>query len=285
MNCKKCKKKAVLANPNYCKDHFIVYFENKVKKTIKDFNLLTKKDRIVVGVSGGKDSLTLLYILNKLYKNVTALAIDEGIKGYRPKSLNTLNEFCKRYNVPLTITSYQREFGKTLDAFLEGNEVMKPCTVCGAFRRYLLNKKSRELNASKIATGHNLDDEAQVIIMNLLRACPSQSARLGPASGIIKDKRFVPRIKPLYLCTEKEVTIYSYLKNFGVKYDECPNVAKSLRYVVSDMLNSYENQHKGTKLNIIKTFLKELPKFKKEFSSETEVGTCVQCSEPANRTI
>lgn len=285
MKCKKCKDNAVLASPNYCQEHFMAYLETKVKKTITQFKLLTQNDKIVVAVSGGKDSLTLLYLLNKWYKRITALAIDEGIHGYREHTLVTLKQFCKQYKIPLHIVSYKKEFGKSLDDFLKQNPEMKPCTLCGAFRRYLLNKKARELGASKIATGHNLDDEAQVIVMNLLRASPSQSARLGPSSGIIKDKRFIPRVKPLYLCAEKEITIYSHLKNFGIQYGECPNIVKSMRYDVGNLLNEYEQEHKGTKLSIINTFLKELALLKKTFSTEQELGTCKHCGEPANTTI
>lgn len=285
MQCKQCRYQAVLSDPQYCKTHFISYFENKVNKTITTFKLLNKNDTIVVAVSGGKDSLTLLYLLNKWYKQVKALAIDEGIHDYRVHTLKTLKLFCKQYKIRLEIVSYKKEFGNSLDNFLKQNPQMKPCTLCGAFRRYLLNKKARELRATKLATGHNLDDEAQVIIMNLLRASPSQSARLGPSSGIIKDKRFIPRVKPLYLCTEKEVTIYSFLMNFNIKYGECPNVSKSIRYDVVHLLNEYEQEHKGTKLNIIKTFLHELPKLKKTFSTEQELGTCLHCGEPANTNI
>lgn len=285
MKCKKCNGNAILRDPNYCEEHFIAYLENKVKKTIAHFKLLNKQDKIVVAVSGGKDSLTLLYLLNKWYKGITALAIDEGIHGYREHTIKTLKQFCKKYNILLEIVSYESEFGNSLDNFLKQNPSIKPCTLCGAFRRYLLNKKARELGATKLATGHNLDDEAQVIVMNLLRASASQSARLGPSSGIIKDKRFIPRVKPLYLCSEKEVTIYSYLMNFGIKYGECPNVSKSMRYDVANLLNEYEQQHKGTKLNIINTFLHELPKLKRVFSTEQELGTCKECGEPANTTV
>ena len=98
MKCRKCSQDAVLSDPNYCKDHFIDYFEKKVKKTIKDYDLIRKRYKIFVAVSGGKDSITCLYILSKYY-SVQAIAVDEGIKGYREKTLGDLKKFCKKHNI------------------------------------------------------------------------------------------------------------------------------------------------------------------------------------------
>src|SRR3989338_1379182 len=96
-----------------------------------------------------------------------------------------------------------------------------PCSFCGVFRRYLLNYGSKKFKFNKLATGHNLDDEYQSILMNQFRNNPEVSARLGPITGIILDKKFVRRIKPLYFVTEKETTTYSFLKKFPVEYSEC----------------------------------------------------------------
>src|SRR3989338_2262514 len=284
-----CNQKPIIQLPAgeaLCKSHFIKYFESKVFKTISQFDLLEKEENLGIALSGGKDSLTLLHILNKLSKQnpkikLTAIAINEGIHDYRDKTLITAKEFCEKNNVPLHIYSFEEEFGMSLDNALKILDV-KPCTICGVFRRYLLNKKSRELGFTKLATGHNLDDEAQSIVMNQFKNNIQASARLGPRVGIKDNKNFVPRIKPLYLCTEKEATVYAYVNRLLDGFNECPNVAESYRAQVRDMLNDFENENPGTKYAIINSFLQILPDLKERFKGE-EVNYCKSCGEPASK--
>src|SRR3989338_1864585 len=186
-----CAEKPVIriySGEKLCKNHFNEYFENKVFRTIRQFDLLDKEENIGVALSGGKDSLTVLSILNRLSKQnpkikLIAIAIDEGIAGYRDKTLVVAKEFCDKNKIELHIFSYKEEFGLTLDEMLRILNV-KPCTICGIFRRYLLNKKSRELKLTKLVTGHNLDDECQSIMMNQMRNDIKSSARLGPKTGL-----------------------------------------------------------------------------------------------------
>lgn len=287
MSC--CSQKPIIELPageKLCKNHFIGYFENKVFRTIRQFDLIGKEENLGIALSGGKDSLTLLHILNRLSKQnpkikLTAIAINEGIHDYRDKTLTTAKEFCEKNNVPLHIYSFEEEFGMSLDDALKILDV-KPCTICGVFRRYLLNKKSRELGFTKLATGHNLDDEAQSIVMNQFKNNIQASARLGPRVGIKDNRNFVPRIKPLYLCTEKEATVYAYINKLLDDFNECPNVSKSYRAQVRDMLNNFENENPGTKYAIINSFLQILPDLKERFKGE-EVSYCKSCGEPASK--
>ena len=298
MNC--CSNKPIIeliAGEKLCKNHFIEYFEGKVFKTIRQFDLIGRKEHLGVALSGGKDSLTLLHLLSKLSKQnpkikLTAIAINEGIHGYRAKTLAAAGKFCEKNKVPLHIYSYEEEFGMPLDSMLKTLDV-KPCTICGIFRRYLLNKKSRELGFTKLATGHNLDDEAQSIVMNQFKNNIEASARLGPKAGIkdagtasgtnsVGNKSFVPRIKPLYLCTEKEVTAYAFINNLLDSFNECPNVAESYRARVRDMLNNFENENPGTKYAIINSFLQALPGLKERFKNG-KANSCKECGEPASK--
>ena len=259
MKCKKCVKKAVFLNPDYCKNHFIEYFEKKVKHTIDRFDMLNRNDKVVVACSGGKDSISTLHLLNKLHGNVSALAIDEGISGYRPKTLMDLKLFCRENSIKLKIVSFKKEFKKTLDQMLKKQE--HPCTVCGTLRRNLLNKYAKGFD--KLATGHNLDDESQAILMNLLKNQTFLLNSLGLVSR--KNTNFVPRVKPLYFCSEKEVATYALLKGFQISFTECPNIAVAYRAQVRDSLNDYEKNHPGTKRNIIESFLKLKPNLQQEF--------------------
>ncbi len=286
MNC--CDEKPIMSLPageNLCKAHFIEYFEAKVFKTIRQFDLFGKEENLGIAISGGKDSLSLLYILKKLSEQnpkitLTAIAINEGIHGYRDKSLVTAQKFCGKIGVKLHIYSYEEEFGMPLDEMLKTLDV-NPCTICGIFRRYLLNKKSREMGFTKLATGHNLDDECQSILMNQFKNNIQASARLGPKVGLNnKNKNFVQRVKPLYLCTEKEVTTYAFIKGILDVFNECPNVVKSYRAQVRDMLNDFEAKFPGTKYSIVNSFLQTLPDLRERFK-DAEVGFCRECGEPA----
>ncbi|MEK6920952.1 MAG: TIGR00269 family protein [Nanoarchaeota archaeon] len=280
MKCAKCKQAAVFLSPTLCKKHFLVYVEKKVAATIKKYKLVTKKDKVVVAVSGGKDSLTILYLLRKYTKNIVALCIDEGIAGYRATTIEDMKRFCEKYDVQYHIVSYKEEVKYSLDEM----KVLlkeKPCTICGAFRRYFLNKKARELGATKLVTGHNMDDESQAIVMNLLRHQPDILPRLGPMTGAIKDSKFIPRVKPLYFLSEKEIAAYALLQDFGIHFTECPNVVHAYRAGVGDLLNTMEKQYPGTKERVVKQFVAQLPKIRKKFMHEEKVEHCQSCGEPS----
>ncbi len=296
MDCHKCNQKAVIAlqHGGMCKTHFIDYFEEKVFKTISKYKLLDHNDKICVAASGGKDSLTVLYLTKKYleryhlpHEQLFALAIDEGIKKYRAKTLIDLKKFCKEHNVKLELVKTKDVFGHTLDqAYPKVNKdtQKKPCNICGVWRRYLLNKYARTLGATKVVTGHNLDDEAQAIIMNLFKANTSLASHLGPISGLQNHKLFVQRVKPLYFCTEKETRLYALLKGFQVQFIECPYSKEGYRAQILDMLNNFEEKYKGTKQGIINSFLEILPLLKqKELAQESSIKECTKCGEPSNQ--
>jgi len=276
--------------------HFIDYFEDKVLKTIKKYQLINRDDTICVAASGGKDSLTVLYLTKKYLQlnnlntnNLFALAIDEGIANYRETTLIDLNKFCTDHEIPLHIIKAKKEFNYTLDQaypLINKDTKKKPCNICGVWRRYLLNKHARLLKATKVITGHNLDDEAQAIIMNIFKANTDIAAHLGPISGINEHNLFVQRVKPLYFCTEKETRLYALLKKFQVQFIECPYSNEGLRSNIRDMLNDFETKYKGTKQGIINSFLAMLPLLKQQASEKNqEINLCKKCQEPAHQDI
>tara|TARA_Y100000034_G_C6897307_1_gene414015 strand:- start:2114 stop:3028 length:915 start_codon:yes stop_codon:yes gene_type:complete len=292
MVCKNCKIKPVIKLTNndveLCRTCFIRYFEKKAMKTIRQFKLLEHGDHVVVGVSGGKDSLSVLYLLKKLMDkmkiSVTALLIDEGIKGYRDKSVDDAKKFCEEHDINLKIYSYEKKLGKSLDKMKEENKDVIACSMCGVFRRKLLNEGARELKADKLATGHNMDDEAQSIFMNQIKNNMPLSARLGPITGVKKDKRFVPRIKPFYLLTEKEVGVYAFLKGFISKFNECNYCGEAFRFQIRDRLNDLEEKYPGSKNGIVNSFLEVLPVLKEKYKGMT-INSCKNCGEPTSSEI
>jgi len=283
MKCSLCSHSAVY--PGLCKEHFIVSFEKKVFDTIEKYNLLKKTDRVCVATSGGKDSLTVLYLVKKWMGSqsvVEALVVDEGIAGYRDHTVTDLETFCRAHKITLNTCSFKNDFGITLDDATK-KVAVTPCHICGAWRRALLNKYAQGFD--KVATGHNLDDECQAIMMNYLRSTVELSARLGPVSGVEPIAGFVQRVKPLYFCCEKEVRLYAFLMGFVVGFSECPNIHQSYRAQVRDMLNEWEQGEPGIKLKIVEQFMKDLSTFKKKFGSLAAVGVCSHCAQPSKNKV
>ncbi len=272
-----------------CKKHFLEYFERKVKRTIGSHKLLTKKEKVLVACSGGKDSTAVLYILHKTNKNpnikIEAFHIDEGIEKYSDKNTKNIREFCKTHKIKLHETSFRKEFGYSLcyihTALKEKGVKAKSCTICGTLRRYLMNLYARKTKATKLVTGHNLDDEAQSITMNLFKNNTEVMRRLGPLTGIIRDKKFVPRIKPLYFCTEKEVELYSRLQKFKVSYGKCPCSVDAYRRQVGNMLDEFDKIHPGTKHCVVNSLLELLPSIRK--GVKAKLNYCSNCGEPTSR--
>lgn len=261
-------------------EKFAKSFENRVKSTIKEFNLFSKKQKLLVAASGGKDSTVLLYLLNKFGYDVEAITINAHIGCYSDSSLENLKKFCKKNKIKLHEITLRKEFGSSLCYIISSlNEKglnKTSCSVCGTLRRYLLNKHARKLNAKIILTGHNLDDEADGILMALFSGNLNRVARIGP---ITTKGAFVVRAKPLYFVFEDEVERYSKLKKFDVSYEWCPCSAKGARRFYSELGLNPEK-----KFNLVANVVKNLKKLKKHFQGE-ELKQCSVCKEPCSNEI
>ena len=292
--CSSCNKKAIYFRVNegryYCEKCFSKNIEDRVKRTIRKFRMVRDGDRIVVGLSGGKDSSNTLYILKKIFGQnpkikIIAVTIDEGIKGYRDKTIKGCVDFCKHLGVEHHIVSFDKEFNLTVDKIAKKNKDKGMCSYCGVFRRYLLNKKARELKANKIAVGHNLDDEAQSILMNVFKGDLLRLARFGPIPKVKDHKKFIPRIKPLLMIPEKESALYAIINSIPAYFDECPYaVFNPLRMETRDFLNKLEDSSPGIKYSILRSGEK-LSQVLRKTIKHGEIGTCENCGEPSSERI
>ena len=151
---------------------FNQYITNNARDVIQDYQLIKPHDRIAVGLSGGKDSVLTLHVLVGLMEEfdfeLIAVSIDEGVSGYRGEGITAARANADKLGIELVEGSFKEEFGFTLDQV--SNLYQSACIPCGVFRRQLLNKISRDLNADKLATGHNLDDEIQSFLMSFAKA-------------------------------------------------------------------------------------------------------------------
>ncbi|MHC1605343.1 MAG: TIGR00269 family protein [Candidatus Methanofastidiosia archaeon] len=251
--------------------------------TARTNSLILRGESVACGVSGGKDSLVLLYMLSRLKKKVDfelfAITIDEGIQGYRDNSIPYVKKACKDLGINLHIHSFKEAYGYALDDIAAMEDRLGACSYCGVFRRNLLNQASRELGADKLALGHNLDDEVQVILMNLLRG---DIARFGRTGAYYKDihQKFVPRIKPLREIPEKELVLYAYLEKIEFDFEECPYAPEAFREDVRKFLNDMETKRPGTKFTLLKSYDKLYPVFNKELTAE-RIRICKTCGEPS----
>ncbi len=296
VKCSICGREAIYVSRGdgraYCRRHFLRYFDRKVKKVIRRYGMFGKEERIVVAVSGGKDSLSLLHYLHNLAKKVPrwevkALLIDEGISGYRDVTIKDFRRVVNELGIDGVVVSFKEVFGYSLDEIIRlGRErglPYLPCTYCGVLRRYLLNKAARELGGTVLATAHNLDDVIQTFIMNVIRNSWDKVVRLGPVSGIQTHPKFVRRVKPFYEVLEKETTLYAILNDlYPREFVECPYARTNIRWYVRKYLNKLEELNPGIKYSILNSLLTIINVLKEAgLGSEGEVSTCLVCGEPS----
>ncbi|MBI1973654.1 TIGR00269 family protein [Candidatus Micrarchaeota archaeon] len=278
MECE-CGRKAVIETrynrKKLCDRCFVEMYEKRVWRTIRYNSLLEKSDRILVGVSGGKDSLAVLHFLAQNHFDVTAITLDEGIAGYREKTLDAVEDYCQQNSIPLIVVPFKEAYGSTVDEAVRKGE--HPCSVCGVFRRDLLNSKASELGFTKVATGHNLDDEVQAMLMNLLRSELPRLARCAP--GFEEVDGFVPRVKPLRECPERENIAYAFLNKLPYSDAECPYSKSGFRAAVRDALNGIEEKHPGSKQALLKNFDELTTILRKEYAGKP-FRTCARCGGP-----
>jgi tRNA(Ile)-lysidine synthase TilS/MesJ len=232
-----------------CNKHLIDDVTRKAKRDLRKYNL--SPGTIAVALSGGKDSSALLHLLHTILApnrkiKIVAITVDEGISGYREKTIKNASSLTDNLGVEHIVVSFKESFGRTLDNLLE-TTTHPPCSICGALRKNLLNRTAKELGASYLAIGHNLDDEAQTILINHLRGDISRLVRLSHARV---QPGLVPRIKPLRHVPESEVAAYAGAVGLAVCPKACPYMNEAYRLGVRVFLREFEAAHPGTRHGI-----------------------------------
>lgn len=269
-----------------CQKHFIADVERKIKLTIRKHFNIQKNDVVAIALSGGKDSAVLLYMLHKILGprpdvELVAITIDEGIKGYREHTLESAKKLTARVGVRHIIRSFEDEFDITLDDIISKEREKGACSYCGVLRKTLLNKTAIEIGATKLATGHNLDDEAQTILLNHLRGDVARMVKLSQPHAL---EGLVLRAKPLRFVPEKEVALYALVNDLPVDFSECPYAHEAIRGEVRDMLNNFEVAHPGTKYSLLKGFDTMAPMMSKEYT-DIELAKCRICGQACSLEI
>jgi uncharacterized protein (TIGR00269 family) len=262
--------------------------ENKVRGTISKYEMFGPKDKIMVAVSGGKDSVTLLHVLTKIEKSfpdatLSAVTVDEGIKGYRDEALKFAKKTCQKLEVKHVVGSFKEMYGYNLDEIVRiirggKGKGLSPCSYCGVLRRRALNTVAREAGVHKLATAHSLDDETQTMLLNIIHGDPLRIVRAKPVLAVVHPK-LVQRVKPICETTEKEIALYAYLKKIEFQSFPCPYAQTALRNDIRTMLNRMEEKHAGTKFTIFRSIERVRPALAK-MAEETKLRNCRECGEP-----
>ena len=292
--CAVCRGPAVIEEPRHrsawCPPHFSDHVQRQVRKAIDDppcterhERMFSYGDRLLVAVSGGKDSLALWDVLLELGYRVDGLYVGLGIGGYSHRSRQTCEEFAASRGARLRVVDLAEEYGYTTSKGA-GAAGRSTCGVCGLSKRYVFNRVAVEHGYDAVVTGHNLDDEAATLLGNLLRWDEGFLARqrpVLPASGANQ----VRKLKPLYRLSERETAAYCVVKGIEYVVEECPLVEGNTGHELKAALDLIESRSPGAKAHLLFGFLeRNASKFTEGAATEAEIGECDACGMPTTGT-
>lgn len=291
MKCSKCGGPAVINLSQHrlrlCETHFVAWATTMVQRAIEHYRMFAPDDKVLVAVSGGKDSLALWDVLLNLGYQAEGmyinLGIDEGI-GYSTTSLEMCRKFVARRHPEaiLHVVDLGAEYGRTLPqlARSERRAYGKPCALCGLVKRHIMNRAARDGGFAAIVTGHNLDDEAAVLLQNTLHWQPGYLARQAP---VLEERDGLARkVKPLVRLYERETAAYSLVQGIDYIYDECPFAKGSTTNFYKELLNDLELHSRGAKQQFYLQFLRarEAGTLVLKDTEGEALKPCVRCGQP-----
>ncbi len=291
MRCRKCPKRAVLGMPRhntaFCETCLTEFVRTQVQRAIKAQQMFSPDDRILVAVSGGKDSLTLWEILLKLGYRADALYVDLGIPGYSGRSKEKVEKFAREVAAPcgsqLSIHTVEEDAGAGIKEL--ANLINRPtCSACGTIKRYQFNRVAWKNQYDVMATGHNLDDEAARLLGNVLQWQEEYLQKQSPSLPASVEG-FAKKVKPLYRMTEREIAAYAVVNRIDYLVEECPMAKGAKMLVYKDALNRLEAESPGTKQRFYWGFLDKQEKATSVSPSMSEIDQttlqpCTLCSQP-----
>jgi uncharacterized protein (TIGR00269 family) len=263
-------------NSAFCKDCFVHVVREQVRKAIRRFDMLAPRDRVLVAVSGGKDSLALWDLLLGLGYDATGLYLGLGIGGYSDRSGRITRAFAESRDATLVEVDLERDLGFDIPtAGTKGSR--STCAVCGLSKRYVFNRAALEGGFDVVATGHNLDDEAATLLGNTLRWDTEYIARQSP---LLPGKEgMVKKVKPLYRLSELETAAYAFLRGIDYVVEECPLVAGNTQLRHKGAMNALEAASPGAKAQFFLGYLdRGAPLFRQ--ADTAELRPCERCQQP-----
>jgi uncharacterized protein (TIGR00269 family) len=293
--CRVCGREAWVkipwGNTWFCKEHFIEYFERKVWRTFTKYVPRSHK-RILLAVSGGKDSIALLHRLApRLVKegySVTALFIDLGIKGYSDYAQRIVEENVEEIGVDYIVYDLGEEQGFTIDdvaSAIRAGILKKPvCSICGLVKRYLYNYIAYKKKYDLVLTGHTLDDMYSFIQADLARGDLADLVKLRPYLEGMEG--FIAKARPLFFNYEKENQLYIIARGIKVLDRKCPYTPQKHQPLIDSykrQLYVLEEKHPGIGLMFVKNFVENIiPALLKTTTSTRKLVRCSICGMPSS---
>lgn len=282
--CRVCQAPSVIKlrrhNAHFCGKHFLRLCRSQVVQAVKDYDMLKTDDKVLIAVSGGKDSLALWDILLSLGYQVDGLYIELGIGDYSNTSRSFAEGFADSRQQHLEIVDLHEDYGFDVPSAAKATH-RPPCSACGLSKRHIFDEVALKQGYDVLATGHNLDDEASVLLGNVLRWQNEYLARQHPV--LPAREGFPKKVKPLVRLSERETAAYCVLTGIDYMVEECPMAAGNRHLAYKEMLNLAEERSPGTKHDFYHAFLRSVePIFSAEFQGQKEsLGKCQVCSAPS----
>ena len=290
MKCTRCKAVAVVALPShnaaFCPDCYLDFFSRQVEKGIKKGDsepLFTPEDKILVALSGGKDSLALMLELARQGYNVTGLHIDLDIGESSLAARRVVESFCRKHDLKLQVMEMAKE---GLSIPLVKKRLNRPiCSACGKIKRHYFNKAALEEGFTALATGHNLDDEIARLFSNVLRWDASYLGEQGPL--LHAENGFARKVKPFWRLSEFETANYAFLQGIDYHTMPCPFSSGASFTTHKTFWAGLEEAMPGKKLSFYIEFLeKGRPHFAKAHQDgEEALRPCASCGFPTSADV
>ncbi len=288
MKCRVCRGPAVIDlrrhNANFCAEHFVKFCRDQTAKAISDHDMVQPDDRLLVAVSGGKDSLAVWDILIALGYSADGLYVGLGIGEYSDASADAARAFAEQRGLTLIEVDLVETYGYDIPA---GSRAAKrtPCSACGMSKRHVFDDAARNGGYDALVTGHNLDDEAAVLFGNVLRW---QMPYLGRQRPVLPAGDGFPRkVKPLIRLGEREMAAYCVVSGIDYLVEECPMAAGNRHLAYKEALTDIEIRSPGAKFAFYHEFLsKAADRFADdETTGRDELGICERCGSPSESEV